>query len=372
MTRLVVVGAGIFGLSTAWAALRAGAEVEVLDAATSLPNPIGSSVDQHRLIRHPYGAQAGYTRMVVDAYAAWDRLWGDLGVVHYAHSGSLIVESAPSGWIAPSRDALDANAIAHRRPGATDFARDWPALIADGIHDALACDTGGTLFAADIVAGLAGWLAAKGARIRTGAAVRDIDPGRHRATLADGTHVAGDALAVCAGPWTNRLVPAMARRMTPSRQTIVYLEPPADLAAVWARMPLLLDLAAEDVFYLCPPRAGRRLKVGFHNFSCVGDPDEPRDADPADAEKLVAACARRIARLAEYRVVQARNCFYDTVADERFLVEALGPAAYVATGFSGHGFKFGAVVGEKIAAAALGNLAPGALARWAAGHEQQA
>ena len=70
--------------------------------------------------------------------------------------------------------------------------------------------------------------------------------------------------------------------------------------------------------------------------------------------------------------MQARNCFYDTVADERFLVEALGPAAYVATGFSGHGFKFGAVVGEKIAAAALGNLAPGALARWAAGHEQQA
>jgi glycine/D-amino acid oxidase-like deaminating enzyme len=372
MTRLVVVGAGIFGLSTAWAAMRAGAEVEILEAAAALPNPVGSSVDQHRLIRHPYGAQAGYTRMVVDAYAAWDRLWADLGAVHYAHSGSLIVESAPAGWIAPCRSALDANGIAHRRPDAADFACDWPALIADGIHDALACDTGGTLFAADIVRDLAAWLSAKGARIRTGAAVREIDPGRADATLADGTVVSGDALVVCAGPWTNRLVPDMARRMTPSRQTIVYLEPPSDLAAVWARMPLLLDLAAEDVFYLCPPRAGRGLKVGFHNFSCTGDPDEPRDADPADAVKLVAACARRIARLSEYRVVTARNCFYDTVADERFVVEAVGPTSFVATGFSGHGFKFGAVVGERIVAAALGNLAPDALARWAAGHEHRA
>jgi glycine/D-amino acid oxidase-like deaminating enzyme len=52
MTKLLVVGAGIFGLSTAWSAVKQGAKVEIVEQA-AIPNPIGSSVDQHRLIRYP-------------------------------------------------------------------------------------------------------------------------------------------------------------------------------------------------------------------------------------------------------------------------------------------------------------------------------
>ncbi len=198
--------------------------------------------------------------------------------------------------------------------------------------------------------------------------MRDIDPASNEARLADGRRLTGDALVVCAGPWTNRLVPSMARRMTPSRQTIVYLDPPADWAGIWNDMPLLLDIAASGTFYLVPPRQGRDLKVGVHTFSNEGDPDEPRVANKAAAEHLLAVCARRLARLGEYRIRSAKTCFYDTVADERFIVEKLGPSAYVATGFSGHGFKFGAVIGERIAGAAIAGADPGALTHWAAGH----
>ncbi len=365
MTKLLIVGAGIFGLSTAWSAVKRGAHVEIVEQA-AIPNPIGSSVDQHRLIRYPYGAQVGYTRMVADAYGAWDRLWADLGRTLYAPSGSLMFEDDTNGWIAASRAAMDKCGVAHTRP--TDLARRYPALIPDGFADVLEADSGGTLFAGDIVAALAGWLRAHGATLHANAPVRDIDPERAAVTLADGRRLSGDALVVCAGPWTNRLVPAMAARMTPSRQTIIYLDPPADWRDIWGDMPLLLDKAASGSFYLVPPRQGRGLKVGFHTFSNVGDPDEPRDADPAAAEELLAVCARRLARLDEYRISAAKSCFYDTVADERFIVEKLGSAAYVATGFSGHGFKFGALVGERIAGAAVGGADPAALAHWAAGH----
>ncbi len=367
MTKLLVVGAGIFGLSTAWSAVKRGATVEIVDQA-SIPNPIGSSVDQHRLIRYPYGPQEGYTRMVAQAYASWDRMWADLGRTLYAPSGSLMFEDASDGWIAQSRRTMDACGVASTRPTPADIAGRWPALIPDGFADALASETGGTLFAGDIVAALADWLRARGAVLHAGAKVRDIDPARAAVTLEDGRTLSGDALVVCAGPWTNRLVSPMAGRMTPSRQTIVYLEPPADWAGVWGDMPLLLDKAASGAFYLVPPRQGRGLKVGFHTFSNVGDPDEPRVADAASAEQLLGVCSRRLARLAEYRIVSAKTCFYDTVADERFIVEPLGPNALVATGFSGHGFKFGAVVGERIAGAAIGGDSPAALTRWAAGH----
>src|SRR6185436_15299914 len=82
ISRVLIVGAGIMGLCTAWALARAGVAVTVIEQA-AVPNQRGSSVDQHRLIRYPYAAMRGYTRMVGEAYAAWDRLWRDLGETLY-------------------------------------------------------------------------------------------------------------------------------------------------------------------------------------------------------------------------------------------------------------------------------------------------
>jgi sarcosine oxidase len=80
--RTIIVGGGIMSLCSAWALQRAGHRV-VLYEQGPIPNPLGSSHDQHRLIRYAYGAMTGYARMVVQAYAAWRRLWDDLGHSHY-------------------------------------------------------------------------------------------------------------------------------------------------------------------------------------------------------------------------------------------------------------------------------------------------
>src|SRR5258708_13181302 len=86
--KISIVGGGIMGLASAWALARDGHSVTVFEQGT-LPNPLGSSVDEHRLIRHPYGAQRGSTRMIGPPYAAWDQLWADLGATHYAPNGTL-------------------------------------------------------------------------------------------------------------------------------------------------------------------------------------------------------------------------------------------------------------------------------------------
>src|SRR3546814_6212863 len=91
MLKVIVVGGGIVGLSTAWALRRHGAEVTVVEQGP-LPNPLGSSVDQHRLIRYAYGAQAGYTRMVHEAFHAWEAVWRDLGARLYSETGTLVLD----------------------------------------------------------------------------------------------------------------------------------------------------------------------------------------------------------------------------------------------------------------------------------------
>ena len=56
--KAIVVGGGIMGLATAWALAREGHAVELFEQGP-LPNPLASSMDEHRLIRHPYGDQRG-------------------------------------------------------------------------------------------------------------------------------------------------------------------------------------------------------------------------------------------------------------------------------------------------------------------------
>ena len=74
----------------------------------------------------------------------------------------------------------------------------------------------------------------------------------------------------------------------------------------------------------------------------------------------------RLAGFERYRVLSARTCFYSIAEDERFVVEPI-ERAWVLAGFSGHGFKFGAVVGEMLARTVAGDLVPAALTDWAAG-----
>ncbi|MFO0986160.1 MAG: FAD-dependent oxidoreductase [Alphaproteobacteria bacterium] len=210
-----------------------------------------------------------------------------------------------------------------------------------------------------IISGPAAWSCTRRRRSRT-----SIPSGRG---CIAGSAVRSFDRVIVAGPWIARLVPALAPRVTASRQIVVYVEPPAAEGAAWQAAPLMIEMDRDYAFYAVPPRAGLGLKIGDHRFTLAGDPDRERDVMRGEAEELLAKCRHRFRGGERYRIVEAKTCFYDVEPRERFILEPLDAAGYVMSGFSGHGFKFAALMGELAAAAVLGDRPAAAVRRYAAG-----
>jgi sarcosine oxidase subunit beta len=366
MRSALILGGGIMGLSAAWALARSGWRVTVVDQ-DALPNPRGASVDEHRLIRHAYGAQAGYMRMVDDAFAAWELLWRDLGEALYVATGTLAIAAARSGWCADSRVALAADGRRFEALTEAQAAARFPWLDFSDVAEILHIPTGGALLAQRIVGALAQHLAARGVHFVRAVAI-GADPERATLRLDDGRTISADRLVIAAGPWAPRLMPEVAREVVASRQVVVYLEAPAPHAAAWRSAPMVLDIAPDAGFYAVPPVAGTGLKIGDHRFSMTGDAEtDPRAPSRDEAEAILAFARARLRDAGAYRIREARACFYDVREGERFWLAPLGARGLLMSGFTGHGFKFGALLGLAAAAALDDDTLLPALPGWAAG-----
>ena len=359
--KVVILGAGIMGLCTARALVKRGHQVAVYDRGP-IPNPLASSFDDHRLIRYPYGAMAGYAAMIEPAYRAWEDVWTDLGVSYYRETGTLVLSRHEAGWASDSARVLDALGHPYNRIVPEALEERFPFLNATGLRQALYLTSGGFLQAADILLGLAGYLEQTGATLHPNTSVSRVDREAGVAYLTDGTSIEADLIVVAAGAWSPALAPSDAPPLTPSRQVVVYLNPPADRAATWAEAPMVLDIDPDSGFYVVPPRGDKGLKIGDHRFSLQGNPDAPREVSDDEVEGIIVGARDRLREFDRFTVERAKVCFYAVAPEERFYVGRLG-RTWMLAGFSGHGFKFGALVGDRLADAIEGRMPDDALTR---------
>ncbi len=367
--KTVIVGGGIMGLCTAWAMSREGCDVELFEQ-DALPNPLASSMDEHRLIRHPYGDHVGYARMVDDAFAAWDLLWRDLGRRLYAPTGTLALSGNGADWAQRSAATLAAIGRPMTELAPADLPRRFPLLDARGVERAFWIDTGGVLFAQDIVAALAQHLGERpNVRLHANTAVRSVDTERGRVVTQAGAVHEGDVVVVAAGAWVGQLLPALKSSLVPSRQVVIYFDLPQDQRAAWAKGPMIIEKTGDVGLYLVPPAEGRGLKVGDHEFSRRGDSTADRQAREEEMQPLLERCRSLLHGFERWRIERLKVCFYTVTADERFVVEKQDAKGWVMSPCSGHGFKFGALMGLELARTIAAGRDAATHARWAAGLE---
>ena len=66
-------------------------------------------------------------------------------------------------------------------------------------------------------------------------------------------------------------------------------------------------------------------------------------------------------------MLEQKACFYTVTETEQFLVHPIGPAGWLVSACSGHGFKLGALIGELVGRAIAGEMAASEVTELAAG-----
>jgi sarcosine oxidase/sarcosine oxidase subunit beta len=362
----LVVGAGIYGLSTAWSLVKRGWRVTLVDKGP-IPNPVNSSYDEHRIIRHAYGAMRGYALMMPAAFRAWDDLWADLGRDHLEKTTALYCLRLETDWHAHVSRDLDDMGIGYRDLPLAALDR-FPMISRRDLLRVVETDGSGLLFADRIIDDLAAWLARQpGVTLRPNLTIDSVDP-ENAAVRAGGETLSADKLVLATGVWIERLTGSIPERPKPSIQVVLYLDPPADHAAAWARSPLISNRLNHPAAgaYILPPLRGSRLKVGIHAHSLIGDPDRPWTPTQALIDGVREAAALTIADFDRYRVTEAKACYYSVTPDDHLAVRPMSADSWLISACSGHGFKLAALLGQKLAAA-LDGVGAAALPDYAAG-----
>lgn len=363
--KIIIAGAGIAGLSLAWALSRRGHAVSVYEQGP-IPNPVSSSFDEHRTTRHAYGQMTGYASLMPKAFQIWETLFKDLGRRHYEEVGIAYFMRGDTPWLEPSIASLNKNGVAYRDVPLADIPRRFPMIKAEGVTRVLETESAGMLFPNRIMLDLIALLGRSGVGLNAYSKVDAVDVDRATITVG-GETIGADVVAVTAGAWVGRLVPELESRVVPSRQAVVYMAPPPDLAEAWSRAPIIAELSDETRSYALPPRFGTRLKFGNHNFTRHGDPDASRLASEDDLDPVRRSVRRAFRDFDRYAELERKACYYTVEANEQFVVRPLGPSAWVVSACSGHGFKLQPLIADGLARAILGERDADTVTNWAAG-----
>jgi sarcosine oxidase len=239
----------------------------------------------------------------------------------------------------------------------------WPFLEAGSFRYVFFSPEGGALHCRRIATGLAEWLRANGANVYENSKVTEVDAEAGRIVLAGGETMQADRIVVTAGAWVLKLFPELDGDLKTWRTALAYAEPPADLKAAWETAPVILDVGGKTDGYGIPPSGGAGMKFGsgLHKVR-TSDADWNRQPVAGEGEAIRNLFSPPIARIEEYRITEVVTCAYTFTADEKFLAFEKD-RCLVVSACSGHGYKFGAAVGRRVAAF-VGNGDVASLKAW--------
>lgn len=384
---VVIIGAGVFGLSAAAQFARCGKSVFVIDKY-SVPSPISAANDYNKIVRLEYNDEV-YARLAVEAMQYWHNDADDFlprGLLHesYSHCGRISIvppESSPRYKFESQSLALLREKFG-RCKEVQVFENDltcggkFPQFCANGL-------VGKTLrYNPDCGIGIAGkslikmkeYCESLGVKFREGDGVKNITPGSivHITTCSGKTFNGRQVLVACGANSSN--VIDLSRQMRATGLYVGHIQLTDKEYEKYRDIPVVFD---PTLGYFFPPdRATKILKV-CASASSTYDPEsksvKPRYKyeEPETVKSIPIQSVVQIRTiLGQYMpdllykkkklrdIIGCKICWISDTSNSDFIIDQIPHMqnVFISCGDSGHGYKFLPNIGYYIKRRMDGNL----------------
>lgn len=348
---VIIVGSGIFGLSTAYELARRGQKVLALDRFGS-GHAATSSTGASRSIRiaydHPF-----YVGLALDAIESWHRLESETGRKILHLTGQL--DLGPQNKLEDLARTVREAGVEIEDVGASQVRRLFPEMELATGEVGLFQKQAGTVLADVGMKALLSAAERAGVTYLSPQRVTRIEVGATVKVHAEDRSFEGSQVVVAAGPWAKEILAGVGLDLplAPGIGQVTFLDAP-DLVD----RPGISEWPPEGaVGVYGHPVPGIGYKVAFDAGSAGWHPDvEEWQPDLVEEKALVEWLARRMPSLAP-KISRTQRHPWTMTPDVDFIVDRQGPVV-VAGGCSGHAFKFGPALGRFVADIVEGGEAP--------------
>jgi glycine/D-amino acid oxidase-like deaminating enzyme len=364
--RSVVVGGGIFGVTAAAELHARGDDVTLLEIG-ALPQPLAESTDVSKVVRMDYGADETYTEMMERALVGWRELDArfapDRPLFHEA--GVAFLTRAPmttGGFEHESFEMLRARGHALERLDERAISTRFPAWNGSRFVDGYFNPQGGWVESGAVVARLAQDLRQAGVVVRASTSLDSLIErgGRVEGVLTRrGERLESDVVVLACGAWIPSIAPWIADAFRTVGQPVFQLAPDDRDLFETPRFCVFGADIARTGWYGFPLNAEGLVKIANHGRGRAMHPESPeRKVTDEEIAALRLFVATTFPSLERARLDRTRICVYCDTWDEHFWIAPDPERAglVVATGGSGHAFKFAPLVGRWIADAVEGKV----------------
>jgi glycine/D-amino acid oxidase-like deaminating enzyme len=366
MSRVIVVGAGINGVTAAIELRKRGHDVVLVDPGP-LPHPLAASTDISKAVRAAYGPDEDYTELAERSIRLWRKWNEEFGVELYHETGVMFVrprEMKPGDFEHESFKMLERRGHKVERMNSAQLWRSFPTWNSELFSDGVLEIEAGYAESGRVVAALVERAKSAGVALRENSRFRELDEdnGRVKGIVLDNSErIAGDRVVMATGAWTSYLLPFTKKFFRASGQPVFHLKPAQPDLFAPDRFPVFGADITTTGYYGFPLNRDGIVKIANHGSGREMSPDSPRRAVTAEDERnLRKFLSWAFPALADAPIVYTRVCMYCETHDGNFWIapDPEREGLVIAAGDCGHGFKFAPVLGEIIADAVDGKSNP--------------